>query len=503
MNNAHERLPEERHSDASSGTAAQRQVDHAIGSIGATVADASRTPGARARRPIDKRLLLSLSAALFAVYFAAAMYLDRTFVDPTPKGELVVRLPRPFERYNLAAVAFPGKMNTESDDPAVDGDRTSRVVLFEDTRRLGPPHVGFGEIDKLGGGRFSHLPNGIVFSSSDGSDPNTNHRNYWAVVPFEVKPKADHVVRLMGPFERYALASVARPHNLDAEADDPAVEGDRTSRVVVYEDDRPLGPGHAGFGEIDTWGGGRFSHLPGGIVFSTSDGSDPNTNGHTYWAVVRPPPKKPVGHEGQQIVELTGPFERYKLASVAHPRKLDAEPDNPAVERDLTSKLMVYEEDRLLGPAHASFNEINTLGGGRYSHLPSGITFSTTDGSDPNTNGRTYWAVAPPPPKAPEGHKVVQLTRPFERYRLASVAIGDLSGKLEVKADNPTIEGDHSSPVVIYENDRPLGPGHESFNDINNLGGGRYSHLPSGITFSSSDGTDPNTNGRTYWAVVP
>ncbi|MCC8937619.1 hypothetical protein H8A99_14345 [Bradyrhizobium sp. Arg68] len=392
MKNVHERRLEERRSSASSEAATQRLVDHTIRFIRAATPDAR--PDGRASRSIDKRWLWSLCAAMLAVYFAAALYLDQSFVDPTPKGEVVVRLTRPFERYGLASVAFPVNLNAEADNPAIDGDRTSRLVIYEDDRPLGPAHVGFGEIDKLGGGRFSHLPNGILFSSSDGTDPNTNRRNYWAVVPIELKPKGDNVVRLMGPFERYALASVARPSKLEAAADDPAVEGDRTSKVVVYENDRPLGPAHTGFGEIDKLGGGRFSHQTTGIVFSSSDGSDPNTNGRTYWAVVPPPPKRPAGRE---VVQLTGPFERYKLASVARDlsQELQAEADKPTVEGDRTSKLVVYENERQLGPGHATFTDINEHGGGRFSHQPTGIIFSTSDGTDPNTNGRVYWAVVP------------------------------------------------------------------------------------------------------------
>jgi hypothetical protein len=64
--------------------------------------------------------------------------------------------------------------------------------------------------------------------------------------------------------------------------------------------------------------------------------------------------------------------------------------------------------------------------------------------------------------------------------------------------------GEHSR-VLLYEDDRPLGSSHSAYNDITKMGMGRFTHSTKGrysfFIFSSSDNTDPNTNGRTYWAV--
>jgi hypothetical protein len=60
------------------------------------------------------------------------------------------------------------------------------------------------------------------------------------------------------------------------------------------------------------------------------------------------------------------------------------------------------------------------------------------------------------------------------------------------------------SPIVIYENEKPLGPAHSSHEDIEKIGGGRFSHWRGiGIVFSASDATNPNTNGRRYTIVRP
>ncbi|MEH2532816.1 hypothetical protein V1277_000799 [Bradyrhizobium sp. AZCC 1588] len=59
------------------------------------------------------------------------------------------------------------------------------------------------------------------------------------------------------------------------------------SRVLIYEDDKPLGPPHSVHADIAKLGMGRFSHWRGqGFVFSSSDNSDPATNGRSYRAVV-------------------------------------------------------------------------------------------------------------------------------------------------------------------------------------------------------------------------
>jgi hypothetical protein len=67
-------------------------------------------------------------------------------------------------------------------------------------------------------------------------------------------------------------------------------------------------------------------------------------------------------------------------------------------------------------------------------------------------------------------------------------------------------DDDHRSPIELYEDDKPLGPAHSSRSDIAALGQGRFSHWrKNGTTlyWSSSDNSDPNTNGRAYWVVKP
>ncbi|SMD00965.1 hypothetical protein SAMN05880593_1153 [Rhizobium sp. RU36D] len=66
--------------------------------------------------------------------------------------------------------------------------------------------------------------------------------------------------------------------------------------------------------------------------------------------------------------------------------------DGPGAPAD--SSLSLYEDGRRLGPAHSSHGQIRQAGLGAYSHWNGGLLFSSSDGSDPRTNGRTYTASA-------------------------------------------------------------------------------------------------------------
>jgi hypothetical protein len=54
------------------------------------------------------------------------------------------------------------------------------------------------------------------------------------------------------------------------------------------------------------------------------------------------------------------------------------------------------------------------------------------------------------------------------------------------------------STLVLLENNIPLPFPHSSHIEIQTLGGGRYSHWQKHLLFSTSDNTNPNTNGKQY-----
>jgi hypothetical protein len=110
-------------------------------------------------------------------------------------------------------------------------------------------------------------------------------------------------------------------------------------------------------------------------------------------------------------------------------------------------------------------------------------------------------AIWSPRLEPPFGMKV--LRGPFHRERgnayLAKVILPS------VRADE---EGNmNQSTLQLFENDYLLGPQHISSDDIANEGDGLYlfwrSDSGKWIIFSTSDNSDPNTNGRTYRIFDP
>jgi SAM-dependent methyltransferase len=59
-----------------------------------------------------------------------------------------------------------------------------------------------------------------------------------------------------------------------------------------------------------------------------------------------------------------------------------------------------------------------------------------------------------------------------------------------------------ASTIELFEDHLPIGPRHSLHDRIRQLGEGRYSHWNGFLYFSSSDGTDPRHNGRTYLARI-
>jgi hypothetical protein len=98
-----------------------------------------------------------------------------------------------------------------------------------------------------------------------------------------------------------------------------------------------------------------------------------------------------------QKIPLLGSFAHFGNANFAvvteRPFLFEPSPDN-----DSLSTLELYENGKQLGPANRPRGEIATLGHGRFLYeSKNGVTlsWSSSDNSDPNTNGRAYWIVKP------------------------------------------------------------------------------------------------------------
>ena len=68
---------------------------------------------------------------------------------------------------------------------------------------------------------------------------------------------------------------------------------------------------------------------------------------------------------------------------------------NDADDGNFASRLLLFENGNLLGPPHSLHAQIRTEGKGRYSHWGNVLHFSTSDSTDPRTNGRLYRFLVP------------------------------------------------------------------------------------------------------------
>lgn len=99
----------------------------------------------------------------------------------------------------------------------------------------------------------------------------------------------------------------------------------------------------------------------------------------------------------------------------------------------------------------------------------------------------------------------IRLVPPFSRLDDSRFAVSVEQYKLfDEFADSD--EGGARSTIELYENNTRLGPAHSKYSEIVSLGQGRFSHSKkkrTAVYWSSSDNTDPTTNGRAYWLVKP
>ena len=96
-------------------------------------------------------------------------------------GPRLYRLQRPARDHGHGwRVPLPADVGP---DDSVTAPERSTLMLFEDSRHLGPAHSVHEDIWSLGGGRFSHWGGSLLFSSSDNTSVATNGREYFAFVP--------------------------------------------------------------------------------------------------------------------------------------------------------------------------------------------------------------------------------------------------------------------------------------------------------------------------------
>jgi hypothetical protein len=99
------------------------------------------------------------------------------------------------------------------------------------------------------------------------------------------KPSLDADM-LRKPFTRIGPKAYVAYHRI-AGAKGDVLTDPRRATLELTENGKPLGPAHALQSEVAIMGGGSYIFLqtgedPPALIFSTSDNSDPNTNGRVY-----------------------------------------------------------------------------------------------------------------------------------------------------------------------------------------------------------------------------
>jgi hypothetical protein len=188
---------------------------------------------------------------------------------------------------------------------SVEAPTCSLLRLTEDGIDLGPPHAIHADVAHAGGGNYSHWNGALLFSSSDGSDPNSNTRSYAVWIGHTPEPPEPPTrLSLRRPFRpgggKQWIADL--PPGFAGPSD--TIEQRTCSRVRLTEDGIELGPAHAIHAAIEREGQGSYSHWNGALFFSASDGSDPNANGRHYEASLGPPAPTVLGFGSCHVFDV-------------------------------------------------------------------------------------------------------------------------------------------------------------------------------------------------------
>lgn len=193
-------------------------------------------------------------------------------------------------------------------------------------------------------------------------------------------------------------------------------------------------------------------------------------------------------------------------------------PDCPcdSMEHLERSTLRVWEDGQLLGPAHQPHTEIRSLGRGRLSHWGNYVVFSTSDNTNPLTNGRKYeigtserrLPLQPVmTPDSPDGLAVDQLLAKLrdrasevdhwlrhERGRRWRLSLRGFAGHHGI--DVPAL----GQQVIVLEDGQQLHACEDPEQVLER--DGQAARDGDVLFLSATDGSNPKLNGRTYSLLI-
>jgi hypothetical protein len=235
--------------------------------------------------------------------------------------------------------------------------------------------------------------------------------------------------------------------------------GTRQRGLTLFEDGYPLGPVDARHDLIRETGNGAYSHWSDTLYFSSTDGSDPRTNGRVYSYrafTALHPALRLIGYAAF-VVGLLG------IASNGERLR----PDNRA--------------SRALGQRLARNLSIIAIVSGVV-----GLTYLCLLSV---TAPPLHATIDPAAINAPRGNAYTARVDPAVQWPLRAAA-----------SFKPF---DQSSAFSLTENGRLLGPVDTDPAAVARDGSGRYALFADQLVFSTPDGSDPRANGRAYAWLVP
>jgi hypothetical protein len=153
---------------------------------------ASQLPTAPAERPRKRLVLVLACATIFCLYLPIALWIHKDYVQAgSPDGLHIERLLKfePIGGAGYRSRVFTLEQYVDDDD----NNQRTPVIVYEGDRPLGRNHSSYTEVTSEGHGRSMFVNDHhnaewkvykyIFFSASDNSDPRTNGKQYWAVVP--------------------------------------------------------------------------------------------------------------------------------------------------------------------------------------------------------------------------------------------------------------------------------------------------------------------------------
>jgi hypothetical protein len=254
------------------------------------------------------------------------------------------------EKGHAFVVRIPDELLFAARGSTADTRVRRKLTLFENGYPLGPADVPHGDVREKGGGAYSHWGNSLYFSLRDATDPRTNGRAYSYRVPTALHP----ALRFAAYGAIVVAAVVVAGGSMRRRGD--SLVGEKLLRYlgVIATASGVLGLAYLSAVLVTT--GARQGVLDPGTISAQ--------RGHAYMS-------------------------RIELA-IGWPLRAAAAPGS----FDPASSLTFVEDGVPLGPIEPDPTVLERNGSGRHALFADQLLFSTSDDSDPRTNGRAYaWLV--------------------------------------------------------------------------------------------------------------